>query len=69
MVNDETDDIIEEKRCCSCKWRKTIARLGYAISNFVATNNEDFKILKYMVDFYIRYKKSRNYNAHAIKLY
>ena len=26
-------------------------------SNFVATNNEDFKILKNMVDFYLRYKK------------
>ena len=26
----------------------------------VATNNENFKILKYMVDFYLRYKKIRD---------
>jgi hypothetical protein len=26
----------------------------------VATNNEDFKILKDMVDFYLRYKQIRN---------
>ena len=32
----------------------------YITSNFVATNNEDFKILKDMVDFYLRYKKPRN---------
>ena len=30
----------------------------YITSNFVATNNEDFKIFKDMVDFYLRYKKS-----------
>ena len=29
-------------------------------SKFVATNSEDFKILKDMVDFYLRYKKNRN---------
>jgi hypothetical protein len=32
----------------------------YITSNFVATNNEDFKLLKDMVDFYLRYKKTRN---------
>ena len=32
----------------------------YITSNFVVTNNEDFKILKDMVDFYLRYKKTRN---------
>ena len=32
----------------------------FQTSNFVATNNEDFKILKDMVDFYLRYKKTRN---------
>jgi hypothetical protein len=37
---------------------KTLASLGYVVtSSFVATNNEDFKILKDMVDFYLRYKK------------
>ena len=41
----------------SCKWRKILVNLGYVTSNFVATNNEDFKILKDMVDFYLRYKK------------
>jgi hypothetical protein len=29
-------------------------------SKFVATNNEVFKILKDIVDFYLRYKKNRN---------
>jgi hypothetical protein len=49
------------KRCYSCKWRKTLASLGYVVtSSFVATNNEDFKILKDMVDFYLQYKKTRN---------
>jgi hypothetical protein len=41
----------------------------YVISNFVTTNNENFKILKDMVDFYLRYKKVRSYNADAIKLH
>jgi hypothetical protein len=45
------------KRCYSCKWRKILASLGYVALNFVATNNENFKILKYMVNFYLRYKK------------
>jgi hypothetical protein len=49
---EETNDVN------SCKWRKTLASLGYVVtSSFVATNNEDFKILKDMVDFYLRYKK------------
>jgi hypothetical protein len=40
---------------------KTLASLGYVVtSSFVATNNENFKILKDMVDFYLRYKKKRN---------
>ena len=38
-------------------------------SNFIAaTNNENFKILKDMVDFYLRYKEISSYNADAIKL-
>jgi hypothetical protein len=42
----------------SCNWRKILASLGYVVtSSFVATNNEDFKILKDMVDFYSQYKK------------
>ena len=58
--NDKIDDIEERKnkRCYFCKWRKILASLGYVVtSSFVATNNEEFKILKDMVDFYLRYKK------------
>ena len=32
--------------------KKNLASLGYVTSNFVAINNEDFKILGDMVDFY-----------------
>jgi hypothetical protein len=40
------------------KWRKILARLGYVTSSFVATNNEVFKILKVMAEFYLRYKEN-----------
>jgi hypothetical protein len=41
--------------------KKILASLGYYVTSiFFATNNEDFKILKDMVDFYLRYKKKRN---------
>jgi hypothetical protein len=42
------------------KWRKILASLGYLTSKFVATNNEDFKIFKDMVGFYLRNKKARD---------
>ena len=32
--------------------------LGYVTSNFVATNNKDFKTLKDIADFYLRYNKT-----------
>jgi glycine betaine/choline ABC-type transport system substrate-binding protein len=48
---EETNDVIP------VKWKKILASLGYVTSQFVATNNENFKILKDMVDFYLRYKK------------
>ena len=40
--------------------KKILASLGYVTSNFVTTNKEGFKILKDMVDFYLRYKKIHN---------
>ena len=39
--------------------KKILANLDYVVtSNFVATNNKDFKTLKDMADFYLRYKKT-----------
>ena len=35
--------------------KKILASLGYVTSDFVATNNEDFKVLKDMVNFYLLY--------------
>ena len=40
--------------------KKILAILSYVTSNFVATNNEGFKIFKDMVGFYLRYKKTHN---------
>ena len=37
-----------------------LASLGYVTSNFVSTNNEVFKILKDMADFYLQYKINRD---------
>ena len=49
---EESNDVIPVNK------EKILASLGYVvISNFVATNNEVFKICKYMADFYLRYKK------------
>jgi hypothetical protein len=39
---------------------KILKSLGYVTSNFVATNDENFKVLKDMIGFYLRYKKNRN---------
>ena len=61
MSNDEIDDMekINDVIPVNCKWRNILASLVYVNSNFVvATNNEDFKILKDIVDFYLRYKKT-----------
>ena len=55
--NDETDDMEETNGVIrySCKCWKILASLGYVTSNFIAINNEDFKTLKGMVNFYLRY--------------
>ena len=50
---EETNDVILVN-----KEKSQQVYLGYVVtSSFVATNNKDFKILKDMVDFYLRYKK------------
>ena len=53
---EETNDVIPVNE------KKILASLGYYItSSFVASNNEDLKILKDMADFYfLRYKRKRN---------
>ena len=53
---EETSDVVPVKE----EKVQQVSLLGYVTSNFVATNNEDFKILKDMVDFYLHYKKTGN---------
>ena len=49
---EEVDDVIPVNE------EKILASLGYVTSNFVVTNNKNFKILKDIADFYLRYKKT-----------
>ena len=50
---EETNDVIPVNEKNSSKFRLCYFEL-------VVTNNEDFKILKNMIDFYLLYKKTHN---------
>ena len=56
--NDEIDDMEDTNDVIPINEEKTLASLVYVTSNFVATNNKGFKMLKDMVNFYLQYKKN-----------
>ena len=56
--DDEVEDMEEADDVIPVNEEKILTSLGYVTSNFVATNDKDFKILKDMADLYLRYKKT-----------
>ena len=56
--DDEVEDMEEADDVIPVNEKKIFASLGYVTSNFVVTNDKDFKLLKDMVDLYLRYKKT-----------
>ncbi|KAG2193447.1 hypothetical protein INT46_011083 [Mucor plumbeus] len=56
--DDEVEDMEEADDVIPVNEEKILASLGYVNSNFVATNDKNFKTLKDMADLYLRYKKT-----------